>query len=176
MTPEQIASMLPTPATCRAIPLHGRCGVLAWTLVDDVDFGEVSQFRWRMNCSGYAIRSLPRKGAKKTNEFLHRNVAVRAGLPIDGIEGDHVNGDRLDNRRANIRPATRAQNARNTRRPRHSKAPFKGITVLPSGRWRAQIKVDGRRCHLGTYDTAALAHEAYCAAARLHFGDFARMA
>jgi hypothetical protein len=86
-------------------------------------------------------------------------------------EIDHRNGDRADNRIANLRECSRAENARNvtSRNP----SGFKGVRRDDS-RWRASITVNGKRIHLGTFDTAEKAAAAYDKAARRYHGEFAR--
>jgi hypothetical protein len=89
---------------------------------------------------------------------------------------DHVNGNTLDNRRCNLRIATRSENQRNTRgRPRHRKSRFKGLSFYPSSvrPWRATIEVGGRQLHLGYFATELDAAMAYNLAASTHFGAFA---
>jgi hypothetical protein len=83
---------------------------------------------------------------------------------------DHRNGDRADDRLANIREATRQENDRNRRCV--NRWGLKGI-YRQHGRWCSRIKFGGRSMHLGMFDTAEEAHAAYCAAAREHFGQFA---
>lgn len=89
---------------------------------------------------------------------------------------DHRNGVRHDNRFANLREASRAQNKRNERRRRDNTSGHKGVVFRPeSGRWRARISVDGSRIALGTFDTREAAAAAYASASsRLH-ADFARL-
>lgn len=89
---------------------------------------------------------------------------------------DHINGNTSDNRIANLRPATFAQNAQNRRRQATTRNGFKGVNLTPSGKWRAQIKVDGRSLHLGVFDTAEEAGAAYADAAVAWFGAFAKAA
>lgn len=88
------------------------------------------------------------------------------------VEIDHINGDRSDNRIANLREATRLENVRN-------KAPsginLKGATQRKSGRWRAQICVNRKKISLGHYDTEREAHDAYARSATKLFGQFARL-
>lgn len=84
---------------------------------------------------------------------------------------DHINGDRADNRIANLRLATRQQNAFNQRgRGLHGK----GVSRLPSGRYKAQLRSGAKHIYLGAFDTPEQAHSAYCAAAQKLFGEFAR--
>ena len=82
------------------------------------------------------------------------------------VQIDHINGDRADNRLANLREATGAENMQNQRRPQsNNQSGFLG--VRPSGgRWRAAIMVGGRKRYLGCFGTPEKASEAYVAAKR----------
>lgn len=86
---------------------------------------------------------------------------------------DHINNDPLDNRRANLRLCTLQQNAMNAP-GRGAVSGFKGVFLhRRSGRYYANITVDGRSHHLGSYVDPADAARAYDAAALAHFGEFA---
>jgi hypothetical protein len=88
-------------------------------------------------------------------------------------ELDHINGNRDDNRLANLREASRTQNNYN-RKPRSDSAcGLKGVQ-RSWNRWVARITINGKRVHLGSYSTPEEAHAAYCQAARKHFGEYAR--
>ena len=88
---------------------------------------------------------------------------------------DHKDGNGLNNRWVNLRPATKRQNAANTGAPRNNTSGFKGVSLLKkTGRYRAYITQDGRQRSLGNYDTAEAAHAAYAAAAAEVYGEFAR--
>src|SRR4030095_14944144 len=90
-------------------------------------------------------------------------------------ELDHINLVTSDNRIANLREATKAQNNSNCSVRSHSKSGKKGVDFVQStGKWRAKISKNRRRIHLGTFNSPEEAHAAYCAAARIHFGEFAR--
>jgi hypothetical protein len=87
-------------------------------------------------------------------------------------EIDHRNGNPADNRIANLRECSHAQNARNVGR-RRNRSGFKGVS--PRGRkWIAQIGLNGRTIYLGLFATAQKAADAYDEAARLYHGEFAR--
>lgn len=81
---------------------------------------------------------------------------------------DHKNGNRADNRIANLRPATRSQNLQNQHHARSdSRCGLQGVSLHQSGRWRARIQsADGKRRHLGFFDSPQEAHAAYLTAKR----------
>lgn len=89
---------------------------------------------------------------------------------------DHIDGDGLNNRIANLRLATKSQNAANARRPRTNKSGYKGVCLVTgrTDKWRATIKAGGRQVHLGHFSDPREAHAAYCEAARKLHGEFAR--
>lgn len=86
---------------------------------------------------------------------------------------DHANRDGTDNRIANLRVATRAQNNANSIGLRGSASGLKGA-YRAGDRWESKLKVDGRPRYLGVFDTPEEAHEAYMEAAREQWGEFAR--
>jgi hypothetical protein len=86
---------------------------------------------------------------------------------------DHINGVRTDNRLANLREAARRNNLANRRG--HASSGLKGAYWHgQNGCWYSRIGVNGKSIHLGCFDTAEEANAAYLAAARKHFGEFAR--
>ena len=90
---------------------------------------------------------------------------------------DHINGKRADNRWSNLRSATRSQNCANARLKKLNTSGFKGISWdRRRKKWRARIKVEYQEKWLGYYDKPEQAHAVYVAAAKKHFGGFARAA
>jgi hypothetical protein len=88
-------------------------------------------------------------------------------------ELDHINGDKGDNRWANLREANRSQNEANKLVRSNNTSGFKGVSWSRDLRkWRAYIS--GKQIHLGCFDTPHQAYAKYCLAARQHFGEFAR--
>lgn len=138
--------------------------------IDDEDV-HLSRKRWRAlwrNGRGwYAMRN---EGSKVV--YLHHAVLG----PVATAEIDHVNGNGLDCRRANLRPATNSQNQANRRAPRNNTSGFRGVSWHKSeGKWRAVIKVHQRQTQLGYFGAPEDAARAYDAAARRAFGEFARV-
>lgn len=88
-------------------------------------------------------------------------------------EIDHINGNPSDNRLANLRLASRAENSRNAKRT--TKNGLRGARFIKAyGSWEGRIKVNNKLITLGTFKTAEEAHAAYCDAARKYHGEFAR--
>jgi hypothetical protein len=117
----------------------------------------------------YAQRSVSLGGGRSTVMRMHNLITGARYV-------DHINGDGLDNRRANLRPATHAQNMRNTRLTSSNTSGFRGVYYRKDrGAWAAQIVVDGRRIYLGRFSDAVEAARAYDEAARLHHGEFATL-
>lgn len=146
-------------------------------LVDDGDYDSLIQNKWCADWNKgtrtfYAIRKTILNG-KKVTVRMHREILGLAhGYKRDG---EHINGDTLDNRRDNLRIATRSQNARNRGKQSNNKSGYKGVHFhKASGKWIAEIGLNGKHIYLGLYSTPQLAHEAYCKAAEQLHGEYAR--
>ncbi len=116
-------------------------------------------------------------GRRQTGKLilLHRVIAERSGLVIDDLDVDHRDGDGLNNRRENLRPATTAQNQHNSRRHRDNTSGVKGVSWNEMNQnWEARIQVNKQRTFLGTFATKEEAAVAYAEAAETHHRDFAR--
>lgn len=147
--------------------MHGKHGRGKYAVVDDADYSRVNAWRWTVTDQGYARASNGTDGYV----LMHRLVAG----PPDHLEVDHANGDRLDNRRANLRACTRQKNALNRAISSNNTSGFRGVCLVRStGKWVARIAKGGRRRHLGEFDTPEEASAAYEAAAAETYGDFDR--
>ena len=133
--------------------------------VDDEDYERIAQHKWHVAAKGYASRH---EGSSKV--YMHREVLA---APM-GFVVDHANGDRLDNRRANLRLCTHSQNSANMRLLGRNTSGFKGVT-RQDNRWKAQLYHHGRNYHLGLFDSPVAAALAYNNAAKVHFGPFAHL-
>jgi hypothetical protein len=89
---------------------------------------------------------------------------------------DHVDGNTLNNTRANLRIATPTQSHWNSRKRSNNTSGYKGVSWDKRAKvWAATFKINGRCIHLGCFDTPGKAHAAYCEAARKYAGEFARV-
>lgn len=138
--------------------------------VDDAD-ADLCALLWCAQCCSrttYAKRSGARcgSGRRARDIFLHQLVAARMGIDVVNCIVDHHNGDGLDNRRANIRGATRRENNCNRRLNRNSTTGFKGVGYKTQlRRFFASIQVNGKRKHLGYFDDiieAAIVYDRAC--------------
>lgn len=135
-----------------------------YVAIVDPDWHEMlSLIRWTYN-KGYAET---RSGKQRKHESMHR--VIMDAQP--GQEVDHINGDKLDNRKLNLRLCTRNQNIQH-RKGFGGTSQFKGVR-LNYGKWDALIKHNKKSYFLGRFDCELEAARAYNeAATRLH-GDFA---
>lgn len=102
--------------------------------------------------------------------YLHR--AVMAVGSAEFI--DHVDGNGLDNRKRNLRLATRQENNRNRRGRRRATSRYKGVWRVGANAWRAAISANGKTVNLGRFKTEELAAAAYDSASQDFHGDFAK--
>lgn len=130
--------------------------------VDDDMYELLSKYSWHLNHHGYA-----RNG---NLESMHRMVI---GTP-KGMFTDHINGDRLDNRRKNLRIVSISDNQKNMSRHKDNKSGYKGVWAKGS-RFVSSIMVDGKRHYLGTFGSPQEAALAYNNAAIKHHKTFAKL-
>ena len=139
----------------------------AVTTVDDADYTWLNQWNWHLSTAGYAVRP----GKPKIR--MHR-VILEA--PLD-MEVDHINRNRLDNRRANLRLCTDAQTAMNrTKQRRKCSSKYKGVCwSKEKRRWMAHIQKNYEQLYLGYFEAEEDAARAYNKAARELHGEFAAL-
>ncbi len=145
-------------------------------IVDDEDYEWLNQWKWcavsGKNSKGhgggfYAIR---RKQGMTKNIIMHR-IILNA---TDGLEVDHINGDGLNNTRSNLRLCTHNQNVWNRKRKNKNMCGYTGVHKREN-RFRAEIRCNGKKIIIGSFESAILAAEAYDKKATELFGEFASL-
>jgi len=140
-------------------------------IVDDEDYETLSRHKWHCGSKGYAVRK-ERRGLREVHVWMHREIMQ----PANDMQVDHVNGEKADNRRCNLRIATNSHNLCNRGANANNTSGFKGVTWKEhAGKWMAFINLHGKQKHLGYFDTAEDGARAYNEAAKKYHGVFARL-
>jgi len=138
-------------------------------LVDDEDYEKLSKWKWRITKTGY-VRRTGRVEGKSVPVYIHREIM----LASKGIQVDHINGNKLDNRKENLRLATRFENQRNVGKRSNNKSGYKGVRWVDRVRkWRADIRTDSGRKFIGQFNNKHDAARAYNEAALKYHGKYA---
>lgn len=139
----------------------------AVALIDAEDYPKIADHIWYLRRDGAACRY-----ARPEGPFPPMHRMILAGSCID-----HINGDGLDNRKANLRSCSRAENLHNTRKTaRPCSSRFKGVRFhRRHGKYLAEIQAHGKRRYLGCFESEEDAARAYDSAARRLHGQFARL-
>lgn len=144
-------------------------------IIDAADVSLVEGKNWcaaKIGRTVYALTTL-RKDGRNFSLYLHRLIMGTA----EPNEVDHASGDGLDNRRANLRRVTHGQNMMNCQLSVANRSGFKGVSWREErGKWRAEIRVKGRKHFLGYHESIEGAREAYARASASLHGEFGRVA
>jgi hypothetical protein len=144
-------------------------------LVSAGDYDYLNQWKWSYGAGGYAVRNeynVKKNGRPKVQILMHR-------LIMDNPQGmlvDHKNGERLDNRRANLRLATHADNQHNRNVNKNNTSGFRGVTwCKQTRRWRATTMFEGKSRQIGRFLVMEDAVQALDSFYVEHHGEFARL-
>lgn len=140
-------------------------------IVDACDYERLTAMGSWLYHNGYAKRNERLANGQRRTVFLHRLIMEAP----EGSQVDHINWNRLDNRRSNLRLASPAQNQRNRSGAQsNSRLGIRGVSWnRRQQRWRAFIGLGGSPEYLGSFRDPHTAREAYARAAIKHFGEFA---
>lgn len=148
-----------------------------YTLVDDVDFERLSQYRWQLHSGGYAFRAAYIPASKSITGKKRRKTVYMHRLIMDNPENkmiDHINKDKLDNRRTNLRVVTASQNQMNSRRRQASG--FKGVYYVKERNiYRVILGFKHKAKTVGWFKNKIEAAKAYNSAALELYGEYAEL-
>lgn len=136
--------------------------------MDDEDFIFLSKHKWYTTSRGYAVRHAYVNGVRK--EVSMHAVIMK---PASGYEVDHINHNRLDNRRSNLRVCSHSENLRNKALQKNNTSGFTGVYLIKANpKWVAVVKLNGKRVYLGSFKTKEAAIRARLKAEEKYYGEY----
>lgn len=149
------------------ILLGGKRGQGKFALVDDEDYEWASRHKWYLTNPGGYVAGYVASAQRLMR--IHREILQAS----DDMQVDHINGDRLDNRRCNLRVCTHSQNFFNKGKM-PGKSGYKGVYNFGK-RWKVMIQADRKQHYIGYFSSEIDAAKAYDEAAKKYHGEFARL-
>jgi hypothetical protein len=144
-------------------------------LIDEADYESIKDYRWKLSSHGYITHQEWKGQRKKPKTFyLHRLIMN----PNEGQLVDHINGDKLDNRRENLRLCDKGGNQRNRGKQANNTSGYKGVYLSKKGKlkpWYVKIAFEGKDYSGGYHASKEEAARAYDQLARELHGEFARL-
>ena len=155
----------------KKIYFKGKNGEGKHALVDSEDFQYLNQFNWFLHHSGAVVRNKRVSLNKYKSLQMHREIMGAS----DGKEIDHINYNRRDNRKNNLRICNRSQNARNQKLRVDNSSGYKGVYWnKEKGLWQAQMRNENKKMsYLGRFKTKEEAALAYNISVIKVAGEFA---
>lgn len=149
---------------CKIKLYNCKCEEVAEAIIDVGDYEKCKGRKWGIDKRGYVVNN--REGHVK----LHHTVLGRKEVT------DHRDGDKLNNRRGNLRPCTYAGNNRNSKIPKNNTSGYKGVSQRTGSKlWVARIRYNYKNIYLGNFTDKIQAALAYNEAAVKYHGEFARL-
>lgn len=146
-----------------------------FALIDDEDVERVSQYKWYLDNFGYVRRN--RKYKNRIADNLPIKLSVFIFGKKDNMFIDHINGDKLDNRKSNLRYCTMIENNFNREKRKDNTSGYKGIHLWKGRngktKWMVRVAENNTRHYYGLFNDLNKAIKVYNDACKLHHGEFA---
>jgi len=136
-------------------------------IIDIEDLERCKEHTWCRDPRGYFVANINKKVVT-----IHRYILKIDTCGFSNVHVDHINGDRSDNRRVNLRKCSPVENSRNIRVKSNNTSGYPGVKITPNGRFVAKIMVNRKEVHVGTYNTIEEAIDARVLAEKEYFGEF----
>lgn len=145
-------------------------------IVSAEDFEYINQWKWSYDGHNHcAVRSetIKKDGKYKSKSILMHKLIMETPK---GMDTDHINGDRLDNRKSNLRICTHRENMCNRKQSKANKSGYKGVSWDNKySKWVTRIRTSEKYMHVGYFKDKLSAAKAYNEAAKKHHGKFAKL-
>jgi hypothetical protein len=138
-------------------------------MVDDEDYDFLNQHYWQVD-KFKSVGCHTKVDGKRKNILIHRLIMK----PPKGVEIDHIDGNRLNNQKSNLRFATSSQNKINRGARKDCKSGYKGVSWHKQRNcWTSRLMIDGKYQHLGLFKDKHKAAQVYNDNALKHYGEYA---
>jgi hypothetical protein len=148
-------------------------------LYDDCDHELVGKYNWYTQSDGYAygrLKTKLKKGVRNRKVLMHRLILGILDTPA--LQGDHINFNKTDNRRVNLRTCTLVENLihRKRKNTKGRSSIYIGVSWhKATNKWQSSLGINNKMLHLGIYDNEVDAAKARDESAKIHHGKFANL-
>ena len=139
-------------------------------LIDAEDVDKVKDYTWNVDSRLYCYYTKLNKSIARLHRYIHRYIM---NAP-EGMVVDHINGDKLDNRKCNLRICTQGENVMNRPKPKNNTSGCKGVNWdKVNQKWKVELKCKGKYIFLGRYENLEEAKKVRIEAELKYFGEYA---
>lgn len=142
-------------------------------IVDDEDYDSLNNFKWRIHSGGYAVRNTSRKDGQRKIIYMHREIMKLK--ENEEFVVDHINHNKLDNRKINLRVCTQQQNNFNKTSLKNSSSKYKGVVVSKSGNFQMCFILNKKVLVSMMFSDEMASANAYNYYATLYHKEFAKL-